>query len=97
MFETMSVLTRLPGADRRPVGIVGTAVERSFPATRSLSPAGAEGLIGEIARRGISGGSIFDALAGATAREHDLVLVTRDTRARPTYEALGVAVRFIDG
>jgi predicted nucleic acid-binding protein len=50
----------------------------------------------EMAEAGISGGAIFDALVAAAAREHGLVLATRDSRARSTYRALGVEVRFID-
>ncbi len=96
LFETMSVLTRLPGADRRPVGIVETAIARSFPATRFLSEAGSLSLMTEIGEAGISGGAIFDALVAAAAREHGLVLATRDSRARSTYRALNVEVRFID-
>lgn len=96
MFETVSVLTRLPGASRRPVGVVGVAVQRTFPATRFLSPAGQLALIEEIMISGISGGSIFDALVAAAAREHGLTLATRDVRARPTYRAMGTDVLFID-
>jgi len=49
----------------------------------------------EIGERGIAGGSVYDALVGATARAHGLTLISRDRRARLTYEALGVDVRFI--
>lgn len=49
-----------------------------------------------MAEAGISGGAIFDALVAAAAREHGLVLATRDGRARSTYRALGAEVRFID-
>ena len=65
LFETMSVLTRLSGADRRAVRIVGTAIARSFPATRFLAEAGSSSLMTELAEAGISGGAIFDALVAA--------------------------------
>ena len=83
LFETMSVLTRLSGADRRPVSIVGTAIARSFPARRFLAEAGSSSLMTELAEAGISGGAIFDALVAAAAREHGLDdecgLITRAT------------------
>jgi predicted nucleic acid-binding protein len=49
----------------------------------------------ELARLGISGGAVYDALVGAAARQHGLSLVSGDARARPAYEALGVRVRLI--
>ena len=45
--------------------------------------------------RAIAGGAVYDALVGATARSHAMTLISRDRRARMTYEALGVDVRFI--
>ena len=63
---------------------------------RFLSEAGSLSLMTEIGEAGISGGAIFDALVAAAAREHGLVLATRDSRARSTYRALNVEVRFID-
>jgi len=44
---------------------------------------------------GIAGGSVFDALVGAVAVEHDVALLTRDRRALETYRALGVQVRIV--
>lgn len=44
----------------------------------------------EFARRGIAGGATNDGLVALAARERGAVLVTRDARARSTYEALGV-------
>lgn len=43
---------------------------------------------------GISGGTVYDALVGATAVEHGLKLVTRDRRALETYRALEVPGEF---
>jgi predicted nucleic acid-binding protein len=39
----------------------------------------------------LSGGAAYDGLVAAAALHHDLVLLTGDRRARPTYLALGVA------
>lgn len=41
-------------------------------------------------RRGIAGGSVYDALIGAAAVEHGLPLISRDQRARDSYRELGV-------
>jgi len=94
-FETMSVLTRLPGSGRRPIEVIRTAVSRSFPSTRFLSPKASAALVNEIADLGISGGSIFDALVAAAAREYRLPLATRDVRALATYRAMGVELHAI--
>jgi predicted nucleic acid-binding protein len=94
-FETYSVLTRLPAALRRSPADTLLLLERNFPASRFLGEAEATGLAGELARLGVSGGSVYDALVGAVARQHRQPLVTRDARARPVYEALGVETEFI--
>ena len=47
-------------------------------------------LVGWAAETGIVGGSIHDALVGATARHAGARLLTRDRRAAPTYERVGV-------
>jgi predicted nucleic acid-binding protein len=49
----------------------------------------------ELARLGISGGAVYDALVGAAVRHHRLPLVSTDTRARPVYEALGVEIELV--
>lgn len=94
-FETFSVLTRLPAGQRRSPQAVGRAMTAAFTETRFLGPDAARELAGEIARLGIAGGSVYDALVAATAREHDLPLMTGDRRARSTYELLGVRVLWV--
>ena len=96
LFETMSVLTRLPGEERRPPSVVHLALEKSFPETRFLSGEGCIALAAELAELEIAGGAVFDALVAATAREHQLTLVTRDVRALPVYRALGVELRQLE-
>ncbi len=49
----------------------------------------------EFGRRGIAGGAVYDGLVALAAREHGLVLATRDARARSTYEAVGVTTEVI--
>lgn len=52
-------------------------------------------LLAELPGRGVTGGSVYDALVGATAVEHDLTLVSLDRRALGTYRELGVRVRML--
>jgi predicted nucleic acid-binding protein len=95
-FETFSVLTRLPPPARRMPLAVQRLLTQNFPATLFLPPGAADRLLDELATLGIAGGAIYDALVGATAREHAVELATRDLRAADTYRALGVTIRIID-
>jgi len=94
-FETYSVLTRLPPGLRRSPADALRLLARNFPASGFLGEAEAADLGGDMARLGISGGAVYDALVGAAARQHRLPLVSADTRARPVYEALGVEIELI--
>jgi len=91
-FETYSVLTRLPGVLRRPPAELAVLLAHDFPASAFLTADAASALGPELARLGVSGGAVYDALVGAAAREHGLALVSCDVRAQPVYEALGVRV-----
>lgn len=91
-FETYSVLTRLPAGLRRSPGDAVRLLSRNFPAPGFLGEAEALALGSELARLGIAGGSVYDALVGAAARQHGVTLVSGDARARSVYEALGVEV-----
>lgn len=95
-FETFSVLTRLPAPLRRPTHVVARLLEENFPVTRFLSEAGAAALFGMLGRVAIAGGSIYDGLVGAAAKEHGMVLATRDRRAAVTYRALQVDVDLLE-
>ena len=92
-FETYSVLTRLPGDLRRSPADAALLLAHDFPVSAFLGDAAAAALGPEIARRGISGGAVYDALVAAAARQHDRMLVSGDARARPVYEALGVRLQ----
>ncbi len=94
-FETYSVLTRLPGGLRRAPSDVAAMLSHDFPASAFLTEETAVALGAELARLGISGGSVYDALVGAVARQHGQTLVSGDARARSVYEALGVRVRLV--
>jgi predicted nucleic acid-binding protein len=94
-FETFSVLTRLPPPHRRPASVVAKLLSANFPATRFLSADGAAALLARLRDGEIAGGAIYDALVGAAAREHALVLATSDRRAIDTYRALDVQVEIL--
>jgi predicted nucleic acid-binding protein len=91
-FESYSVLTRLPGSTRRTPATVARLLAENFPHTRFLSGQAAAALLAGLHDRGLAGGSVYDALVGATAVEHGLPLATRDRRAMGTYRALEVDV-----
>jgi predicted nucleic acid-binding protein len=94
-FETYSVLTRLPGARRRSPADALRLLAHDFPASAFLGEDESIALGAEIARLGVSGGAVYDALVGAAARQHRLPLVSADVRARPVYESLGVGLDII--
>src|SRR4051794_24692436 len=87
-FETYSVLTRLPSPARRAPAVVAELMKFNFPANRYLSAKGAAALLQKLASTRIAGGSVYDALVGATAAEHRIVLASRDRRALETYRVL---------
>ena len=94
-FEAFSVLTRLPAPTRRTPATVARLLTSSFPHTEFLSPPGAASLLAQLESKRIAGGSVYDALVGATAAEHGLTLATRDLRALDTYRALDVQVELL--
>lgn len=94
-FETFSVLTRLPVPARRPPEVVSRLLASNFPQSRYLSREAAAALFGRLASLNLAGGAVYDALVGAAATEHHLVLATRDRRALETYRALGVEVEWL--
>jgi predicted nucleic acid-binding protein len=67
-----------------------------LPGTVSLDPKDSAALGEELARLGIGGGAVCDALVGATARRAGTRLLTADDRALPTYEALAVDVERLE-
>lgn len=94
-FEAFSVLTRLPAASRLSPATAAELLGSNFPHTRFLSPEAADSLLASLSRRSISGGSVYDALVGATAAEHRLPLATRDRRALATYREFSVDVELL--
>lgn len=94
-FETFSVLTRLPPPARLTPAAASRLLAINFPQTRFLGPEPAARLLAALPRHGIAGGSVYDALVGAAAREHGAVLATLDRRAMQTYRALEIEVTLV--
>ncbi len=92
-FETYSVLTRLPPGQRRSPADVLRLLAHNFPESRFLTPEYTAQLGRDLARLGISGGAVYDALVAAVAREQGVDLVSADSRAQATYDALAIAVK----
>lgn len=64
VFETYSVLTRLPVPLRLTAEQARSVLTAAFPAECWLDPAGTRDLWGRLAPLGIVGGSVYDALVG---------------------------------
>lgn len=95
-FETYSVLTRMPPPARLTPAAARRVLQTNFPYTRFLGPEAATELLASLPAYGIAGGSVYDALAGAVAKEHGIPLGTRDRRAANSYRALELDVEFVD-
>lgn len=95
LAETYSVLTRLPGDARVSSSDAVVLIDENFARNLVLPSEVASVAHRDLARLGISGGATYDGLVALAAHRHDLVLATRDARARPTYEAVGVRVAVI--
>ena len=95
--ETYSVLTRIPPPHRLAPAFVAELLERRFPAADTVAPSAAlsRELVGRCGEHGVAGGAVYDALVGLTAREADILLLTRDERAARTYERVGVPFRLM--
>ena len=94
-LETYSVLTRLPGDARLRPDDAAHLIGERFPTIVPLAAAESLALIPRLARLGIAGGAVYDALIAVTALSADATLITRDRRAEATYRKLGVAVEFV--
>jgi predicted nucleic acid-binding protein len=91
VVETFSVLTRLPPPHRAPADVVHTFLARRFGEAPLVLPArGHMALIEMASREGLTGGAIYDALIAATVLHAGATLITRDRRARTTYDRLRV-------
>ena len=94
-FETFSVHTRLPPPARRTPATVARLLAASFPYSRFLGMEAEAALLAQLHALGIAGGAVYDALVGASAKEHGIVLATRDERALDTYRSLDVRLELL--
>ena len=94
-LETYSVLTRLPGDARLQPDDAALLLDERFGQVLVLTKARSVKLVNELARKGIAGGAVYDALIAATAVEASSMLLTRDKRAEATYQKLGVDVELL--
>ena len=92
LAETYSVLTRLPGDARLAPADAARLLKARFSPPLLLSASLARRLPDTLSRLGIAGGAVYDALVALAAKEHEVVLATRDARAQGTYDAVGVKV-----
>ena len=91
-LEVFSVLTRLPDPFRAPPAIAAAFLDRRFgPRWLAPTPETVRALPQRLADLGLWGGPIYDALVAATAADHGATLFTLDSRAEPTYRAIGAA------
>ncbi|HEU4868929.1 MAG TPA: PIN domain-containing protein [Actinomycetota bacterium] len=94
--ETFSVMTRLPGDARfKPEDAALLIRSRFAPCLVADNPT-LTNLPDILAPLGIAGGAVYDALVGLAARDNGVQLATRDARALPTYERLGISVVVVE-
>lgn len=94
-FEVFSVLTRMPGSLSVDPGDAAWLIDRVFSENVWLSTSAQADLHRRLAPVGIVGGAVYDALVGEAARVNGCTLLTRDLRARRTYDLLGVTYSII--
>lgn len=90
LLEAYSVLTRLPSPFRVEPALASAALGALDLPVVALEPDEITTLIQRLGPEQVSGGAAYDALVAATAQQHGLTLITSDTRARRTYQAMGV-------
>ena len=90
--ETYSVLTRLPGDLRLSPTDAARLLGVRFGPPLLLGPDIAGRIAEVLSELGIAGGAAYDGVVALAAMEHGAELATRDQRARPTYERVGVSV-----
>lgn len=86
------MLTRLPGDLRLSPADAARLLSVRFTAPLLLAHATAARLPDTLARSGIAGGAVYDAIVALAAAQHGVELATRDVRAAATYERVGARV-----
>lgn len=95
LFETYSVLTRLPGSTRVAPATAEQLIAHEFPRSVRLPPDSTHGVVAALADAGIAGGAVYDGLVGLAARAAGIRLLSCDRRARATYAALKIDVELL--
>ncbi len=95
-LESYSILTRLPAPHRAPAPLVLEFLVAHFKKPFLTLSADHYGvLMRQLDQNGITGGATYDAPIGYTAKAHEAVLVSCDSRAMRTYQALDVQLRLL--
>lgn len=95
LAESYSVLTRLPGDARTTPADAAALLAANFPESVAPDSDVLRRLPDVLAPVNIAGGAVYDALVGLAAAAADVVLLTRDARAVPTYAAVGARLEII--
>ena len=96
LLEACSVLTRIPAPCRASPDVVSAflaTITQEPPLVPDAETLG--GLPQRLAREGISGGAVHDALVALTSAGACAELVSLDARAATTYRAMGVRYRLL--
>jgi hypothetical protein len=96
LAEAVSVLSRLPNGYAVPLHDA-VAMIRRIADGRVRQLRGDRYLLtfGAVASAGLGGSAIYDAITGATSREHDATLLTLDRKAQRTYQAVGASFQLL--
>lgn len=97
LVETYSVLTRMPADARLSAPDAARLLSANFGPPAVLAPDAAASIHEILAPLAVAGGAVYDALVGLAARQARIALVTRDARATPTYQAVGVEIELVAG
>jgi predicted nucleic acid-binding protein len=95
--ETFSAISRFPEPFRVDAATAAKLIADNFRdrVLAGPSPKQLPAWLARMADAGISGGAIYDALVGETAKLAGATLVTADRRAAETYRAVGVEVQML--
>jgi hypothetical protein len=95
-LEAYSVLTRLPAPYRmEPAAARAFVKESCAPKLLHLPATAFASLLDSLPQVEVVGGAVYDALIGATAAAAEATLLTLDSRALPTYEAVGARAELV--
>lgn len=96
-IEAYAVLTRLPAPHRADPQLVRAFLASAFSGPGAGLDAHEDGpaLVATLVASGLNGGATHDAVIALVCRRIGATLVTLDTRARSTYERIGVLTEYL--